>query len=198
MKTFGDITTQTLVSLIETSPYGFPEPGYHVTQLCPPGKYPLADDRAPWNKPDADPDATTYLDEDGTPILWTPPVLVPLVKLPQPQFDPATQTVEPTLVWSEDKVERDWTIRDLTAGELTLRARKVWATSARYLTEFSLQEMAAISLSPDPTIAALRLLMASWDGEVWSDDPRVIAGLDALEANQIIDATRRAEIIAKS
>jgi hypothetical protein len=124
-------------------------------------------------------------------------VLVPLVKLPQPQFDAATQTVEPTLVWSEDKVERDWTIRDLTAGELTLRARKVWATSARYLTEFNLQEMAAISLSPDPTIAALRLLMASWDGEVWSDDPRVIAGLDALELNEIIDEDRRAEILAK-
>jgi hypothetical protein len=85
----------------------------------------------------------------------------------------------------------------LTADELAAAARKVWATSARYLTEFNLQEMAAISLSPDPTIAALRLLMSSWDGEVWSDDPRVIAGLDALEANQIIDATRRSEILSQ-
>jgi hypothetical protein len=56
--------------------------------------------------------------------------------------------------------------------------------------------MAAISLSTDPTIAALRLLLASWDGEVWSDDPRVIAGLDALEVANIISATRRAEILA--
>jgi hypothetical protein len=39
--------------------------------------------------------------------------------------------------------------------------------------------------------------MSSWDGEVWSDDPRVIAGLDALELNEIIDEDRRAEILAR-
>lgn len=33
--------------------------------------------------------------------------------------------------------------------------------------------------------------------EVWSDDPRVVAGLDAVEAAGIINAARKAEILAK-
>lgn len=49
MKTFGNIATRELISLIETTPYGFDAPGYHVEQLCPPGKFHKADDRAPWN-----------------------------------------------------------------------------------------------------------------------------------------------------
>jgi hypothetical protein len=106
-----------------------------------------------------------------------------------PSYDAATQRPP---VWVQD----EWVITDKTAEELAADARKVWATSARYLVEFTLPEMAAISLSTDPTIAALRLLLASWDGEVWSDDPRVVSGLDALEAAGIIDATRRAEILA--
>lgn len=50
MKTFGNIKTKELVSLTETTPYGFNEPGYYPEQLCPPGKYHLNDDRAPWNE----------------------------------------------------------------------------------------------------------------------------------------------------
>lgn len=108
---------------------------------------------------------------------------------PAPPYNAATQRPP---VWAQD----EWIITDKTAEELAADARKVWATSARYLVEFTMPEMAAISLSTDPTIAALRLLMASWDGEVWSDDPRVVAGLDALEAQGIIGETRRSEILA--
>lgn len=106
-----------------------------------------------------------------------------------PAYDAVTQRPP---VWIQDQ----WVVIDKSPEELAADARKVWATSARYLLEFTLPEMAAISLSTDPTIAALRLLMASWDGEVWSDDPRVVAGLDALEANGIIDAARRAEVLS--
>lgn len=105
-----------------------------------------------------------------------------------PSYDSATQRPP---IWVQDQ----WVIVDKTPEELAAEVRKVWPTSARYLVEFNLAEMAAISLSTDPTIAALRLLLASWDGEVWSDDPRVVAGLDALESNGIIDAARRAEIL---
>jgi len=197
MITYGDINDKTLVSLIETIPYGFTEPAYHIEQLCPVNRYPISDDRAPWNQEGNDPDPSTYLNEDGEPTLWTPPVLVPIVKLPQPNYDQSTQKVEPILVWFEDRVERDWTIINLTEPEIALQQRKVWPTAARYLQEFTFSEMAAISLSADPTIAALRFLLASWDGEIWSDDPRVVAGLNAIELAQIIDSSRRAEILSK-
>ena len=58
-------------------------------------------------------------------------------------------------------------------------------------------ELAAISLSTDPTVAALRLLLLAWPADVWSDDPRIVGGLAALVASGIINETRKAEIIAK-
>lgn len=74
---------------------------------------------------------------------------------------------------------------------------KRWANGEDFLQEFTMQEMAGISLSTDVTIAALRILLAVWNGEVWSDDPRVVAGLDAVESAGIINADRKAEILAK-
>jgi hypothetical protein len=109
---------------------------------------------------------------------------------PPPSYDPATQHPP---AWSQGQ----WSVTDKTPEELAADARKVWPTSAKYLLEFTLPEMSAISLSEDPTIAALRLLLATWDTEVWSDDPRVVAGLDAIQAAGIIDAARRAQILAK-
>lgn len=140
---------------------------------------------------------TTYEVKDFQPELiaaWTAnnnPKLNDYDEIPSaPLYNAATQHPP---VWVQD----NWIIADKTADELAADARKVWETSARYVLEFSLQEMAAISLSTNPTIAALRLLMASWDGEVWSDDPRVIAGLNELENESIIDAGRKLEILAK-
>jgi hypothetical protein len=75
--------------------------------------------------------------------------------------------------------------------------RKIWLNSAAFLSEFTMPELAAISLSLDPTIAALRLLLASWPADVWSDDPRIVMGLDALESAGIINEARRGEIVAK-
>jgi hypothetical protein len=137
---------------------------------------------------------------DGQPgVITAPLILLTETRLPDPQFDPATEAlVSSSRVDLEDLFWIDEaTVRQLTSEELAALARKVWQNNARYLAEFTFTEMAQISLSPDPTIAALRLLLASWDGEVWSDDPRVIAGLDALELNEIIDEDRRAEILAK-
>lgn len=64
--------------------------------------------------------------------------------------------------------------------------RKTWDSPASFLGEFSMEQIAAISLSTDPTIAALRLFMAAWKGEVWSDDPRVVAGISATVSVGII------------
>jgi hypothetical protein len=143
------------------------------------------------------------LDEEGNPRLdalapypvpddWTPPAIVPLVKLDPPTLA-AGEACDPILVWHEDRVERDWQVRSQTADE----ARKTWPNAAAFLGEFSMPELAAISLSTDPTVAALRLLLASWPSDVWSDDPRIIMGLGALVSAGIIDETRSAEIVAK-
>jgi hypothetical protein len=83
-----------------------------------------------------------------------------------------------------------------TWWDYEIEGRKVWPNSQAFLTEFTFPEMAAISLSADPTIAALRLLLSAWAGEVYSDDERVQTGLDALVATGILTEQRRAEILA--
>jgi hypothetical protein len=60
-----------------------------------------------------------------------------------------------------------------------------------------MQEMAAIALSTDPTIAALRLLLSGWFSEVRSNDSRVMMGLNALESNGILTAARLNLILSK-
>ena len=91
----------------------------------------------------------------------------------------------------------EWIVRDLSPDELAARARKVWPNAAAFLGEFTMPELSAISLSLDPTIAALRLLLASWPADIYSDDPRIVGGLSALVAAGIITEARRGEILAK-
>ena len=98
--------------------------------------------------------------------------------------------------WSSEESFRNSEAPVRTWREQEIEGRKIWENNTLYLQEFMLEEMAAISLSTNPTIAALRLLLASWNGEVWSDDPRVVAGLDAIEAAGIINSERRSEILA--
>ena len=91
----------------------------------------------------------------------------------------------------------NWIVIDKTVEELAADARKSWDNSSMFIQEFTLTEMAAISLSQDTTVAALRLLLSTWFGEVWSDDPRVQSGLSALISSGIINEARRDEILAK-
>jgi len=108
----------------------------------------------------------------------------------KPSFDPVLQK-EPR--WGNGV----WIVDDKTEEELAADARKSWDNSSMFIQEFTLTEMAAISLSQDPTVAALRLLLSTWFGEVWSDDPRVQSGLSALISSGIINEARRDEILAK-
>lgn len=108
----------------------------------------------------------------------------------KPSFDPVLQK-EPQ--WGNGV----WIVIDKTEEELQADARKVWDNSSMFIQEFTLTEMAAISLSQDPTVAALRLLLSTWFGEVWSEDPRVQSGLSALINSGIINEARRDEILAK-
>ena len=108
----------------------------------------------------------------------------------KPSFDPVFQK-EPQ--WGNGV----WILIDKTEEEIQADARKVWENASAFIQEFSLQEMASISLSQEPVIAALRLLLSTWFGEVWSDDPRVINGLDSLITSGIIDENRRQQILNK-
>ena len=148
---------------------------------------------------------TLQIDENGSPIFdrplgaddsWQPPVVVPLVKLSQPTIS-ETQKAEPKIVWFDDRVERQWQIIDLEGEELAAAIRKTWPNSQAFLSEFTMQEMAAIALSTDTTIAALRLLLSVWFSEVHSNDSRVIAGLDALVSNNILTTERVNQILSK-
>lgn len=85
---------------------------------------------------------------------------------------------------------------DAYMASLPPAGRKVWPTVAAFLREFSMPELAAIALSTNPTIAALRLVLASWPGQVWSDNEQIQIGLDALVSTGIIDQSRRDEIEA--
>jgi len=128
---------------------------------------------------------------------WTAPVLIPLVKLPKPAFDPLAQKVEPKLVWKTDKVERDWEIVPLNAEESATAARKTWKNAQAFMAEFSLPEIGAIANSADQNVKTVVFILSNWQSEVWSDDLRVIGGLDALQSAGIISAERRSEILAK-
>jgi hypothetical protein len=72
------------------------------------------------------------LDDDGNPRLdtlaptptpddWTPPEIVPLVKLDKPA-DTLTHYSEPKLVWFADRVERDWEIIPIPEATLEQQA----------------------------------------------------------------------------
>ena len=107
-----------------------------------------------------------------------------------PAHDPATHR-------APEWIDGQWITAPLTPEEIAAAARKTWPNAAMFLAEFTMPELAAIELSLDPTIAALRLLLASWPADIYSDDPRIIGGISALVAAGIIDEARRAEIVAK-
>ncbi len=86
---------------------------------------------------------------------------------------------------------------DAMEAQVQIESRKIWPNSSAFLAEFTMPEIGAISLSADPAIAALRLLLATWPADVWSDDPRIEGGLATLIAAGIITETRRIEIVAK-
>ena len=139
---------------------------------------------------------------DGQPATVDAPLFIlDEVERTAPEYDSATQRLS-SVPAHADIEAGEWVLRSyevvaLSADELAANARKTWPNAAAFLNEFTMPELAAIELSTDPTIAALRLLLASWPADVWSDDPRIIMGLDALETAGIISAERRAEIVAK-
>lgn len=148
---------------------------------------------------------TQYL-VDGIPATVNPPLyLLTDTSRPEPDYDAATQRLRPVAAHA-DLAASEWvmsshSVVDLTPEEIAenaiLAARKIWPNAAAFLGEFSMPALAAISLSLDPTIAALRLLLTSWPSDIWSDDPRIISGLAALVDVGIIDQDRITQITTR-
>jgi hypothetical protein len=148
---------------------------------------------------------TEYL-VDGIPATVEPPLyLLADATRPAPAYDAAIerlQSIAPVAdLGSGEWVTSSYDVVALTSDEIAenaiIAARNTWPNASAFLGEFTMPELAAIELSTDPTIAALRLLLASWPADVWSDDPRIVMGLDALESAGIITDARLGEIVAK-
>lgn len=72
---------------------------------------------------------------------------------------------------------------------------KRWPDVEAFSDEFTLEECAAIELSADPQIAALRFKLKTWRSSVHADHPLVVAGFAALVATGIITETRKNAIL---
>ena len=92
-------------------------------------------------------------------------------------------------------VDGEWITRDKTAEELASDTRKVWASSAAFWAAFTDTEKLNILASDIAGIILLREELRLWTGEVWSDDPRVQAGLGGLVAVGILTNNRREGIL---
>lgn len=99
------------------------------------------------------------------------------------------------------QVQCGWTYVDGVWAEsaelVAARTRMVWPNASTFLAEFTMAELAAVQLSTDPTLAALRLILAAWVGEVHSDDPRVQAGVAVIVGLEIITQERADAILTK-
>ena len=159
-----------------------------ISTLATHGQYLATDPTPAWDQPvSRDP-------ADYPGLLWTPPLIVELVKILKPDPIPG-KIAEPILVWTDISCTRDWEIRDMTPAELAESLRKVWPSAIQFLGQFTMPELGGIGVSIDPVIAAMRLILSSWIGPIYSDDPRVVVGLAAIEAAGIISAERRAQIV---
>jgi hypothetical protein len=108
---------------------------------------------------------------------------------PQPSYNEDTQRVE----WDDT----GWVVINLTPEEIAAKTRKVWKDKADFWNEFSNSEKLAIMDSTIPDIRLLDRQLVVWSGEIWSDDARVLNGLDALVTAAIITNQRKAEILSK-
>lgn len=93
------------------------------------------------------------------------------------------------------ETERLEILNEWAAAEYEKQIKK-WANVESFMAEFTMEELAAISLSTDPTIAALRMVLMTWLSKVHSDDDRVNAGLVRLIELGIITEQRKQAILS--
>lgn len=73
---------------------------------------------------------------------------------------------------------------------------KIWLSRVEFWNEFTVQEKIAIAASTNDMVKYFFAELTIWNGQVWSDDPRVQQGLDLLVSEQIITPQRRIDILS--
>jgi len=132
-----------------------------------------------------------YPRADEEPVIGLDPSyeIFDVVQEALPVYDEATQylTATETIDVPAKTVTRGWQTN-------ALPTTKVWANVQEFMAVFTMAEKAAIALSADPTVAALRLELSTWLSEVHADDERVVLGLDKLVELGIIAQDRKDDI----
>lgn len=115
-----------------------------------------------------------------------------VIQEPQPSFDATTHTCMATeAIDAQSKtVTRGWTVQARPAQS------KLWMNAQEFMQAFTMQEKAAVALSSDPIIAALRLELSTWLSTVHVDDERVQLGLNRLVELEILTNDRKNAIIS--
>jgi hypothetical protein len=72
---------------------------------------------------------------------------------------------------------------------------KIWSTKTEFWDEFTMQEKIAIANSTNDMIKFFFAELMIWTGEVWSNDDRVIQGVNLLVSEQIITQQKCDEIL---
>jgi len=133
-----------------------------------------------------------YPRNDDEPVVGLDPdyEVFDIIQDAEPTYDSATQylTTTETIDTVAETVTYGYQINELPDY-------KIWANAQAFMAEFTDEETFGIANSTDTTVAALRLEISTWFSQVYSNDPRVIAGLDKLVELDIITEARKAEII---
>jgi hypothetical protein len=84
----------------------------------------------------------------------------------------------------------------LTHGWQVETLPKFWPSSQAFVAAFTDEEKAAIALSTNAQVAAMRLTLNTWHDTMHPDDPRVSGGLALLVSLGILTEQRKSEVIA--
>lgn len=80
-------------------------------------------------------------------------------------------------------------------------SRKIWKNGSDFLEEFmidgDLSKIIQIQTSSNPVIIALRFILSVWKDEIWSDDSRIVMGMNALVSDGIISEEEKTFILSK-
>lgn len=115
-----------------------------------------------------------------------------LTQEPQPSYDHATHTCDATetIDTQAKTVTRGWTVQARPPQP------KIWMNAQAFMAAFTMEEKAAVALSTDPIIAALRLELSTWLSPAHVDDERVQLGLNRLVELEILTNDRKNAIIS--
>lgn len=75
-------------------------------------------------------------------------------------------------------------------------SHRVWNSRVEFWNEFTMQEKIAIAASTNDMIKYFFAELTIWSGEIWSNDERVVQGMNILVAENIITQQRCNEILA--